>query len=1174
MKLIIVLLTAGLLQVSASTFGQKLTFSQQQVSLAQVFKEIKLQTGYNVFYSSDEINDAKKTSVNFKNTPLAEALDELLKNMNLSWSIQDRNVVVRRKELALLDQLTALFKEINVHGQVSGGGFPLAGATIVLKGSNRATRTAVDGTFFFDNVDEKEILIISYMGYETKEVKAKVSITVDLSAAVSRLNEVAVVSTGYQDIKKERATGSFSKPDMAVFKNRAGTMDIVARLEGLVPGLVIRPGLKGLEENNQLGNGNTSQKSTIRGESSIQLNTNPLFVVDGVAISNLNLFNPDDIEDITVLKDAAAAAIWGARAANGVVVIKTKSGTKNGTVNISYSGFLNYQGRPDYRYGKAMNSQQFIQAAKETFDPQQYPLSSLGYYSVVAPHEQILYGQFEKRITEAEANKALDSLASINNLDQVYDLFYRNASTQNHTVSISGGSNMYSFYSSANFVDVISNRINESNKNYRLSFNQSFSLGSRLKLSLNTTLGNSVSSQTPGISISNNFLPYQLFQDVQGRPITMNYLTGFSPELLADWSSRSRINLDYTPLMESNYGYSKRNNTHINLLGSINLNLFKGLSFNGSYGLQKAPGQNKVYLDHKSYELRSVIVSSAISPSSDIKPSYLYPTTGGRYTVSDNEERNWTLRNQLIYSRSVRHDRDQLNLQLGQEAQESFGTSTTNTLIGYDEHLLTHVVLPPTFYRGTVTGAFSYADFGTAFIETQKRFTSYFALFNYTMNGKYSLDASWRTDKSSLFGVDFSAQNRPVWSIGGLWNIRKENFMSALTWLDNLALKATYGITGNSPGKAGATQADVLSIIVPSMSQPLAGNYMEIINPKNGRLSWESTQTTNLGINFSLFNSRISGGIDVYFRKTTNLLGQMDLNRFTGWTSALGNLGELSNKGIELSLQTRNLESRNLNWTSSFNIGYNKNKLVNYSGLDPRIPLSSIITGSLYLPGYSTGPLFSYPFAGLNAEGNPQVRLADGTITAQPDAISREDLIYEGSVNPPYSGGIGNTFRYKLFSLTANLIFNLGNVMRADVNDTYTGRISTIPTGFLGNLTTDFMDRWRKPGDEQFTNVPAYVSSFQQASARAIEYYTYGNINVLSASYAKIRDITLAYNLPTQVLQRLKIKTASLSVQATNFMVWKNNKLNIDPEYNGLNVGARNIPPFRHSYTISANVTF
>ncbi|WP_177192145.1 SusC/RagA family TonB-linked outer membrane protein [Chitinophaga arvensicola] len=1189
MKLTMLLLTVGFLNVSATALSQNVSLSGKNLPLETVFKEVKQQTGFIFLYPEIVLSKAKPVEVHVSNMPLNTFLEVLFKGQPLTYFIESKTINVtllpdarandRQPELSpgtnyLSDTL------VNVQGRVSNDKGEFVGGILVsVKLGKAAAVTDDQGYFNIRNISSKSVLVFIGFNYQAKEIRVPQNgyAAVTLTTKVLQLDSVVVrnINTGYQILKKERATGSFGQPNMEVFSQRTGSMDVMARLEGLVPGLTVNRG----QVTNSNGNGIATQSVVIRGASSIQLGTEPLYVVNGVVTNDFATVNLDDVTDITVLKDAAAAAIWGARAANGVVVVTTRQGAKNQRLTIGYSGFVNFQGKPDFDYLKRLNSAQYIQAAKETFDPKTYPWATLSRQSV-APHDVILYNQYRGLITAAQANKSLDSLAAIDNSGQISDLLYRNAMTTNHTISASGGNNIYSFYASLGYTSVASNTPGQKNNSYRINVTQNLHPNKRIQVTLNTQMTNVITSGKNYPGVTNTFLPYQLFKGPSGENLPMSYLLGFSDSLRQNYQARSATNLDYIPLDEVNYKYTQSNTLAFNVTANVGVNIWKGLSFQGTYGFMREPGNVTSYQDSKTREQRNTLLSLTVAPTIGSTPVYYYPTTGGLYTNSSNDQRNWTVRNQLVYAANPRNGKDALNIQVGQDAQESFGSRATTTIPGYDAALNSYPAIDYATLRkgvpGTILGFGSLTTQPYVYIQNQSRFTSYFALASYSYQQKYSLDLSWRQDHSNLFGHDESTQNKPIWSVGGKWQIGKESFMKRTNnWQNMLALRATYGITGNSPYVGAASLFDILRVVDANQQiGAVAGNALSISQPANTTLSWEITHTTNLGLDFSLLKDRISGSLDVYNKMTTGLIGNVTLNPFSGFASQTGNIGELSNKGIELALKTVNIKLRDFSWSTNIAFSYNKNKLLSYVDVNPQFFNANSKITSSYQVGYSLGPLFAYRYAGLDNMGDPQIYIKDHAVSKALDAATPDDVAYMGTMRPTFNGGLSNTFSYRGISLSVNMIYSLGNVMRREMNQFYTGRMWS-STAFNGpTISPEFLDRWKQPGDEQKTNVPSYVAGSASSSRRSVGYYVYGDLNVVSADYAKIRDITLGYDLPAYLLQRIKIRNIRVYAQATNFLVWTANSDHADPEYSSIQNGGRTLPPFKHSFSLGTNITF
>lgn len=1182
MKLTMMLMLVAILQTSANTSAQTVSYSGKPVSLQQMFTFIKEQTNYRVFCREQDLADAGIVDVKLNNTPLKEALALILADQPLEFDIQGRTIFVNKRIMRREDNAMPL-----PAGPVQGvvldeARKPVPGVTVLSKKSRSVFITNDKGEFNFYNVPDGDTLVFTAINFETQAVPVKSGfMSISLKSRITALSSVTVYNTGFQVLSKERATGSFGKPDMKVFKERTGSMDVVGRLEGLVAGMNVNMNYNGGTAN-PTGNGFSTRKSVIRGQGTMYAGTDPLYVVNGVPTPDFSTVNPDDIEDITVLKDAAAAAIWGARAANGVVIVITNKGSKNQPVSVSYNGFVNFQGKPDFDYQQMMDSRQYINTMKEIFDPVAYPWTSVS-SQILTPHERIMYNKVRGLATDAEVNRQLDSLAASDNRGQISDLLYRNGLTTNHTVSVSGGGNAYSFYASLGYTGVQSITPGERNNAYKVNVTQSFNAGKRLSLTLNTGLINTVSSRKNPVPVSGyTFVPYQLFQDAAGNATSIPYMIGYTDAQRADFQSRSRLNLDYFPLNEVDYADGKTSTISANITANLNIKLFKGLSFAGTYGYLRSPSTITSYSDNKLLSERKQQLALTVAPTVNSTPVYNYPLTGGVYSVTNAEQRNWTVRNQLVYETSLRKGQDRLSLQAGNDATESYVITSRSTLYGYDKKLGSSLILDFARLRsgisGTVTGYGSFSGSLNSASWFTNRSLSYFALGSYSINDKYYVDLSWRQDKTSNFGKDLSKQNKPVWSIGGRWNMLKEDFMKSASFLDNLSLRVTYGITGNSPyagqGSVTTSSFDKLMVNPADAYMAIAGSSFSVNGYANKSLTWERTENTNIGVDYTVLKGRINGSLDIYQRVTTDMLGTLILNPFSGQTTTTGNLGKLVNKGIEARIQSQNVNIKDFSWTTTFVFAYNKNKMLKFTTLPYTV--GNWISSS-YVDGYPISPVFAYRYAGLDIMGDPQIYLGDKTVTKKPTGTVVNDLVYMGTALPVFNGGLSNTFRYKGLSLSLNMTYKLGHMLRREQpvpQSLFYGRFWNASSFSAGNLPQRFDERWKKPGDEAFTDVPSYVSTSTLNSRRNVDYYTRGDVNVASASYIKLRDISLSYEVPAQVLRLLQVQRLSLLAQATNFMVWKANDWDIDPEFSQGTAGFRPLPPVKHTYSLGLNLTF
>lgn len=561
MRLTAVILLASLMQVSASSFAQRISLSEKGSSLSRVFEKIKSQAGIDFVVSTEILKSSRPVDINVRNMQLNDVLKTIFKDQPLDYSIEDKFVVVSRKEPSVLDKAkSAIMKfvlDLTVRGRVlDEKGMPMPGATVTVKGTTRRTMTNDRGEFTLTGVDEKAILVINYLGFQPKEIPASATfLEVRLSEKAGELAEVDVVSTGYQVLPKERSAGSFAKVDMDVIANRTTSMNVLQSLDGLVPGLVV---------NNVPNRSQVLIRglSTTGGTTGVGTTSQPLYVVDGLAMPKIDAndnqpdmilgINPQDIESITVLKDATAASIWGARASNGVIVIKTKSGKFNSKLRVNYSGFVNFQGKPDLDYNKLLSPRQFVEAGTEIFNTPGY-LSQYPYATVsalngggITPLELILYNPQGR--TAAQVASSVDSLASLDNRSQIKDLFYRNALLTNHTASLSGGGDKYSFYTSASYTNVVSSKPGEKNQNFKINLRQDLKVSDNLSFYLVTDLSNNTSSLKRNLDVDYFFHPYQMFRDASGSNLSIPFMTNISNEVLANAQARSRISLDYNPL--------------------------------------------------------------------------------------------------------------------------------------------------------------------------------------------------------------------------------------------------------------------------------------------------------------------------------------------------------------------------------------------------------------------------------------------------------------------------------------------------------------------------------------------------------------------------------------------------------------------------------------------------
>lgn len=1157
-------------RTNGQSTGPLITFTGKDVPLVTVFQTIKEQTRYSVFSGKNLLKSTQPVTCAVRNMPLPEFLDLVLRNQQLSYEISNKTIFLKAAPAGSANERPGETGKIS--GTVKNkAGTPITPATVMLEPLKKGAVTNDRGEYNFNDLPEGFYTIrVSCIGHAAAEREVFVSKTggvlyVDfvLNESSSQLKEI-VVSSGYQTFSVKRSAGAYAKPDMQTLRNRTTSMNILQRLDGLVPGLTVNNAPSA-----------TGTPVLIRGLTSINSNKSPLLVVDGVPLDNITSLNPQDVEDITVLKDASAASIWGARAANGVIVITTRRGGRNEKLAIEYDGFVNFQGRPDVDYYPVLSSQQFMQAASDIFRPDLYPWANVSAYSGlgstgVPPHNVILYNRHRGLISDAQANASLDSLASINNLRQIGDIWYRPGLLTNHTLSVRGGGESYGIYGSIAYTGTQSNRPGETNSTYKINVRQDYQANKHLDLFLITDLTNVNTSSPRNIEADNRFLPYQLFRDAQGNPISIPYVKQLSDSTRTAFEGKSGINLDYNPLQERQYGYTKGDLLAARITAGLTARIVDGLSFTGVYGLFRTAERVRSYDDSRSYLVRSEAAQftvPAATPSQ--RPVYYLPVTGGRYALTNIAQTNWTVRNQLAYGRSWDGSKHRLSLLAGQEAQEQLAVSSQSLIRGYNELLQTYpaidyAMLSTTGVANPVmpnNGSRSLLANAQPFTETEGRvrFLSYYGNMGYTYLDRYTLSGSIRLDQSNLFGRDRSTQSRPVWSLGARWELGDEAFMEQQQAFNNLSLRVSYGLTGNSPIPGTAASYDILGA---QSGATLPGNTgLSIVTPANAALTWESSRTLNIGVDFGILKgNRLSGSVDFYSKQTENLIGQMEVNPLSGYNNVTGNFGNMRNTGIEVSARSVNVEAGRFRWISQLVLAYNRNKITKLN--QPAVIATGAQKASaVYLEGYPAFAVFAYDFAGLDEEGDPQIMLQSGKLTKERNEALPDDIRYMGTYQPVWNGGLSNIFSFGNIELAANVVYNFGNVMRRDVNDFYAGNglipltaNNAMQSGDLrfrsGNVHAEFADRWMQPGDELTTNVPAWIPvASVNSSRRDIRYYTQGDINVVSAAFVKLRDVSLSYDVSRKLVSRAKLSGVRLRLQVSNLMLWKANRYGIDPEF-------------------------
>lgn len=1193
-----------LIPISSLLFytGQE-ALAQQKLPLSDAIKQIEQRFNANLSYEHNLLKEKFVNSDLLKGARLEEVLKKVLYPNQLVFLYVDEKSysIVRRSGNDRIQSNENIVEEsvLDVTERISGtvissSGKPIPLASVWVKDTRKGAKSDENGRFLIYDVKPTDVIMVTAVGFENVSITAgkRNQITFKMQEKDHMLEEV-VISTGYQKISKERATGSaavISSKDL----EKIPSPNLIQRLEGQVPGLQVSIGAgdRSFTYNNNQLSVNSSTRTigqndyniNVRGIGSIDAETekSPLIVVDG-AISTIDLamLNPNDIDNITILKDAAAASIYGVRAANGVIVVTTKKGSVTGIPRINFSVNSAFSGKPDLGYLKTMNSSQVIAYQEELVSKNILNANNIAtnlysyatYYpgEVAAAAIKLKNGQ----IGQQEYDNLVTPLKSIDNRSQIQQYLLRPMSSQQYNLSISNGTENNNYFYSASFANENPYTRGENGKRLTLNLNNNWKLFKIATLSTSIR-GTFFRNKQNGIGVSqiydsgsSTLLPYQLLADSQGNGIAYDRLTpGFVNSLgsgYQDWN--------YNYLQELNETDRVLRNNNYSAVINLEVPFYKGLKGSVMYANERSFGNNRVFNGEASYANRSLL--NRFTPIGSNKNS-IGINKGGIYNIINTDVNNYTVRGQLSYDALLDQKHD-ISVIAGSEIRQTETGQSSNTLYGYNMQTGFNTVvnyLPSAYpsiqgFNESLAGAPQQAD-------RRRRFLSYFSNAGYTYEGKYTISASVRYDDYNNFGLDRSFRATPLWSSGFKWNLRKESFLSDLQWLNQLGLRATYGVNGNITQDVRPFTYIALDDASRNPTGLPAASIIAIANPQ---LRWEKTYVTNIGLDFGLLDNRLSGTLDYYLKDGRDLLYGFPIGAPYVGTINSGtlkrNTATMSGRGIDLGINGVLLRNSNWQWDLTGNFSYNTNKITD-NRFDPAdistFTYSYTPIGISYLEGYPSDKLFVFRHAGLDANGLTQIYNKDGEIVSVKETLkSVDDLKYAGRTTAPYFGSVRTNLRYKDWSLYALLTYQFGNVFMKPSIESYMtpSRGFTIPKW---DLSADIANRWRETGDEAITNIPAVTADIY--GQYSLYRYIYSDINVLKGDYVRLREVSLSYSIPKTFLSKLKIEQVSLTGSVRNLgLIWTANKEGIDPDFISSVGNTTNLRPVP-SYNFSINVNF
>jgi TonB-dependent starch-binding outer membrane protein SusC len=1154
MKLTALLILVACLQVSGNGYSQRVTLKVTNASLEEVFREIKIQSGFGFTYTTDVLKNTKPVTLHLINEPIEKVLHACLQDQGLQFKFFDRVIVISKSSAITppLEDDNQMSSRIDIKGRVvNEKGEPVAGVTVTVKGSKIATYTNQNGEFSLNTVEADAVLVFTSVNMETFEVEVsgRLELAITLKTKVTALGDVTVtpLNTGYQILKPNEVTGSVVVITKEQLDQRVAP-DVISKLEGITNGLVFHK---------DAGNGKNILR--IRGESTLFGHTEPLIIVDNFPYQgDINEINPNDVESITILKDAAAAAIWGMRAGNGVIVITTKKGRINQPMRIQLNANTTITEKPDLFYSPLISSSDFIDLEIFLFGKGKYNAElNDANKKAVSPVVEILNSRKLGLISSSDSASRINALRNNDWRDDYLEHIYRKPVSQQYQVNLSGGSAKSSYYFSAGYDKAVDAIIGNENNRITLSSHNSYKPFKQLELQFG--LGYTENTIiTNGFNSIPNFYPYMSLVDENGFELPV-------PQRRAVWedtiANRGFINWKYYPLQEKNYRDIKNRSYSTRVSTGLKYDVISGLSVEVSYQYYRGVSNVRDLKTKESYIVRDNINRFAIVTNGNYTGTN-YPNGG----VLNNLLTDLVSHNgRFVINYNTAWSRHAVSALAGLDVNETRAETNGNRLYGYNDE--TGAFANPNFftvYQTYPSGSATLGDPGLVQQGSINRSRSYFSNASYTYNDKYSVSGSVRLDRANIFGVRTNQKGRPLWSIGGKWEISKESFYQRYK-LPDLTLRATYGFQGNiSP--------DAVSSVTLNYASNAAYTglpYALVSNIPNPDLRWEKSGQLNIGLSFVTKNRRVFGSLEYFKKNGVDLLGHAVIDPTTGVSSMAGNFSDMRSKGVDFALVSK-IINKKVQWTASIIFNYAAEKVVRY---DKAFVAGQLLEAfkNIVLPieGYPLRSVFSYRWGGLDpATGDPRIILGDTlNKTYTPTvagAIKPTDLVYNGRYYPPYAGSVSNGFSWKGISLNVNIIYKFGHYFRR-------GTINYIPFVNLGweNAHKDIGLRWQKPGDEAFTNVPSFTYP-DNSSGRRDNYYSRSDVLVEKADHIRMQFLNLSYNFPAKLLNRVKMQSLSIYayVNNMNIILWRANDKGIDPDYPYLNY-----PPSR-SYSFGIRAGF
>ncbi|MBS1567634.1 MAG: SusC/RagA family TonB-linked outer membrane protein, partial [Bacteroidetes bacterium] len=985
--------------------------SLRHAPLRSVMDSIQKKTPYVFSYSSSILVYANPVDIDVQDAGIMEVLALCFRDQPLVYRIEGTTILVRVRDGGRSLPLPLVTGTV-----LDERGQPVEGVMVQQKGSRLYTITDVNGYFSLAGLSDTALLLFSGLTVDpaSQQVRREPGWKIYLRSRVSELEDVQVVHTGYEVLNARHSDGSFYKVDSALLNRRVST-NIIERLLDVTSGLNFEP-----------KNASAADRSPlmIRGISTINANMGPLIVVDNFPFDgDINNINPNDIESVTVLKDAVAASIWGVQAGNGVLVIVTKKGKFGQRMKARVSSAVTIGAKPDPWYFPLINGTEYAAIERRLFDKGFYDgmLSDSISYPAVSQGVEILQRRRNGELSAADAERQLGSLQQYDLRADLRRYFLRNSLSHQYAANLSGGTARYSYYCSIGYDHNLGSTPGDSYS--RLTVRSDNTLRPLPGLELNGYIVYTNTETRPvgfdytallPTGAGEQLAPYTRLADAAGNALAIprnyrsRYVDSISVPGLMDWH--------YRPLDELRNSDQRFSQSDTRLGAGIHYAPWQKLTAELRYQYEKGITSSRIYNSAQSWYTRDLVNQfmylSAGSPVYPVPP-------GGIADIGRNALDAWSLRGQITWrSRLFRHP---LTAFAGTEVREAATDVSTARKYGYDPSVdgFSRNIDYNSKYFLRPTGEASVPN-GDVLSGTLKRYISYFTRAEYLLKNRYSVSASARLDESNFFGVRANQRRVPLWSAGMGWELSNEPFYR-LDWLPWLRLRAGYGYNGNTNNNA--TSYATIHYMSPGTGTIIQAPYAKVLSPPNPDLRWERIGIFNLGVDFSSKGGHVSGTVEYYSKQGLDLISMVSVDPTSGFISYTGNNASITGRGWDITLNTA-AGNGSFHWTASLLFSYNADKVTKYQQMGT---VFDYISGTKApMAGKPLFSLYSYRWAGLDPlNGDPRAFLGK-TVTDYQTVVGRgkpADLVYNGPLMPRFFGSFRHTVRWKNVSLSLNIAY-------------------------------------------------------------------------------------------------------------------------------------------------------